>query len=111
MAEMIYFKPASRTSEWIACTCNGIKTYQKRKGDIVTSEFCFVGREQGRPVSKEGDSGAPILDSGFRPVAMMWGGCQGFESFWDVTFATPLTVVLRDIERRMGWEKGSVRYC
>jgi hypothetical protein len=94
--------------------CNGVKATIKSKNwekDKVTREWCFVTHSTRDRVTEKGDSGAPLLDENFQPIAMLWGGDECGHGFQDVTYGTPLYVVLRDIERRMGWEAGSVQYC
>lgn len=121
----IYFKAPSRTSDWKACSLNSIKSIHHSPEYGTSHEYIFVSREYSDEVSKAGDSGALIYKisdvstSGTAvliPMAMIWGGIRGtkekvVEPFNDVTFATPVDVLLEDIESEMGWEKGSVEFC
>jgi hypothetical protein len=61
-------------------------------------------------MSAKGDSGSIIVDRDFRPVAILWGGdTHGFAvGPKDVTYASPLSKTLRDIESCLGWTEGSV---
>jgi hypothetical protein len=61
----------------------------KHVGGMVTDEYTFVGRGFGEAVSMKGDSGAPFLDSDFRPVGMLWGGSNKIPGFKNVSFVTP----------------------
>ncbi|CCD52397.1 hypothetical protein BofuT4_P079120.1 [Botrytis cinerea T4] len=48
------------------------------------------------------------------PMAMIWGGNHHgttISGFRDVTYATPIGAVLKDIECEMGWDEGSLRFC
>lgn len=86
----------------------------------------FVGRQHGGRVSGGGDSGALIYDididttdadkhtAALIPMAMIWGGNHHgtiISGFRDVTYATPIGAVLKDIECEMGWDEGSLRFC
>ncbi|TGO32921.1 hypothetical protein BHYA_0279g00130 [Botrytis hyacinthi] len=46
-------------------------------------------------------------------IATIWAGhTDGSEGFQgDVTYATPIEEVLKDIEGEMGWENGSLTFC
>jgi hypothetical protein len=60
----------------------------------------------GRKVTEEGDSGSSILDKDYNVAALTWGG-DHYSSVRDLTFATPFSAVVQDIETRMRWEGGS----
>jgi hypothetical protein len=109
----MFFKPASRTSGWKDAQYNGLDHTLKKTDDeneVITREYCFVSRSG--HVLQPGDSGAVLIDMHFQPIAIIWGGdlqhagCTG-----DVTYATPLFVVLGDIERQLGWLSGSAQFC
>ncbi|TEY62571.1 hypothetical protein BOTCAL_0160g00160 [Botryotinia calthae] len=122
----VYFKAPSRTLGWLACEMNCIKNIHHQKGHGTSEECVFVGKKHGGEVSGGGDSGALIYDIGIDatdtenhtaaliPMAMIWGGnhhgtiISGFE---DVTYATPIGEVLKDIECEMGWDEGSLKFC
>ncbi|KAJ8059443.1 hypothetical protein OCU04_011107 [Sclerotinia nivalis] len=123
----VYFKSPSRTSNWRACQMSCIKSVVYKDGHSPSNEHVFVGRGVQDHVSYKDDSGALIYDidiipgpNGARntaallPLALIWSGdgsgdiVSGFE---DVTFATPVGAVLKDIESYMGWEEGSLRFC
>lgn len=125
--DTIYFKPTSRTFGWKACSMNGIMSVQTtlRVNDTTpktSDEYVFVGRQEGA-ISTKGDSGALICELeacadgkniALTPMAMIWGGnpdggvvLQGFD---DVTYATPVDVLVRDIETEMGWDGGSLEF-
>jgi hypothetical protein len=61
-------------------------------------------------MSDSGDSGSIILDNDFTPVALIWGKGVDEDIFGPdhVTFASPLSKVMRDMEKCIGWEEGSV---
>jgi hypothetical protein len=85
---------------------------QNKDGREVTRELCFVTHAPvGGRVTEGGDSGAPLIDKNYRPVAILWGGEIPEERFKDVTYGTPLRVILKDIERHLDWQEGSVSYC
>ena len=90
-------------------TFNAIRSTQKIMG-IQTREWCFISLFPNGAMSAGGDSGSILLDREFRPIAQLWGG--GLHAFahgpQDVTYASPLSRVLRDIEKRIGWAEGSV---
>ena len=108
----LVFKPRSRsTNKSVVGTFNAIRSTQKSKSsDSATREWCLVSLDPTGFMSAKGDSGSIILDRDFRPVAMLWGGdTHGFAAGpRDVTYASPLTKILRDIERCLQWGEGSV---
>lgn len=106
----IAFKPRSRTTkEWTRGTFNAVRSTLKSK-DLITREWCLLASAPHKVLSAKGDSGAIILDGEFRPVAMVWGGNDHDLAHGPVnlTYASRLVDVLRDIESRMRWAKGSV---
>jgi hypothetical protein len=105
----IFFKIASRSSDLVEARFSEIKATMNLDGRGLTREYCYVRFSTTNAVSLPGDSGSVLLDSEFRPTAMVWGGLEG--QYPDVTYATPLHVVLRDIERRGGFPQGSATYC
>lgn len=72
----------------------------------VTREWCVVGlgEEDNHRFCVQGDSGSVLLDEEFRPFGMLWGSDENF----DLTYVSPLHLIFRDIEQKMGWEAGSV---
>jgi hypothetical protein len=61
-------------------------------------------------MSAGGDSGSIIVDKEFQPVALLWGG-DDYEFAHgpkNVTYGSPLSKVIEDIEKCMRWTKGSV---
>ncbi|KAF7950203.1 hypothetical protein EAE96_007494 [Botrytis aclada] len=118
----IYFKPASRTTGWKACEWNVIKAVVHNKNS-TSDEHAFIGDDTNMAkdkISQGGDSGALIysIDTDIEgnavlvPMAMVWAGDpKGFEGFQgDVTYATPIEEVLKDIEVEMEWEHGSLKF-
>ncbi|TEY43603.1 hypothetical protein BOTCAL_0368g00020 [Botryotinia calthae] len=128
----IYYKPFSRTTGWKACEMNVIEGIVHNQHS-TSDEHVFIGndtKEAQEKISGGGDSGALIYgidfvddDDGKKtvlvPMAMIWGGreddfkgnkegLKGFEG--DVTYATPIAEVLKDIESEMGWEHGSLKF-
>jgi hypothetical protein len=100
----LVFKPRSRTTnKWIGGTFNAIRSTQKSVG-IVTREWCLIALSPQEAMSASGDSGSIIVDQEFRPVAMILGGnAHGFAQGPNgVTYASPLSKVMRDIEKCMG---------
>ena len=110
--EEIFFKVASRSLGWRGAQYNGIRATLSNGNGGETREWCFVTHSSSERVSDRGDSGSPLIDCNYQPTAILWGGERpdqgGFE---DVTYATPIHEILKDIERRMGWRKGSVTFC
>ncbi|KAF7947607.1 hypothetical protein EAE96_008689 [Botrytis aclada] len=122
----IYFKAPSRTLGWMACEMNGIKNIHHGNGHGVSEECVFVGKDSREAISDGGDSGALIYDidvdttkaeeptAALVPMAMIWAGNNHgtiISGFKDVTYATPIGEVLKDIEREMEWVKGSLKFC
>lgn len=115
----IYFKAASRTTGWKACELNSIPAIIHNQ-NATSDENVFISDdtlEAQEEISGGGDSGALIyaidVDDGKQtvlvPMAMIWGGSK--HSFkGDVTYATPIEEVLKDIESEMGWEHGSLKF-
>jgi hypothetical protein len=96
---------------WVGGTFNAIRSTQNTaERKITTREWCLVALNPKGAMSAPGDSGSIILDGEFRPVAMIWGGDEHNFAMGprDVTYASPLTGVLRDIEKCLGWIEGSV---
>ncbi|THV44847.1 hypothetical protein BGAL_0568g00020 [Botrytis galanthina] len=124
--DRIYFKAPSRTLGWMACEMNGVRSIHHRKGHEVSEEYVFVGEDHGGAISGGGDSGALIYDididttnaeeptAALMPMAMIWAGNNHgtiVSGFKDVTYATPIGAVLKDIECEMGWDEGSLKFC
>ncbi|KAM0135566.1 hypothetical protein ACHAO1_005115 [Botrytis cinerea] len=119
----IYFKPFSRTTGWKACELNVIEGIVHNQHS-TSDEHVFIGGDTSKvqeKISVGGDSGALIYgidvdndgeNTVLVPMAMVWGGGKdGFEGFEDdVTYATPIEEVLKDIESEMGWEHGSLKF-
>lgn len=100
----VVFKPRSRTTnEWVGGTFNGIRSTQKSLGG-VTRECCLLALHFKKAMSAPGDSGSIIVDRKFRPVAMIWGGDMHNFAHGprDLTYASPLAKILKDIENRIG---------
>ncbi|KUJ14128.1 uncharacterized protein LY89DRAFT_686663 [Mollisia scopiformis] len=112
-SDEVFFKVPSRTTGWKQGTFTGIKaTLASSEFPNITREWCFVSPSPYDQVTRPGDSGAPLIDSNFRPIAMAWGGLGiGYHTIHDVTYATPIHVILSDIETCMGWAEGSVSFC
>jgi hypothetical protein len=106
----IFFKLASRTSNLRVAKYNGAMATMKEPGlgKKSTREMCFVTPFPTDRVSEKGDSGAPVVDAEFKPYGMVWGGENS--GYPDLTFVTPIHVILKDIELQMGWEAGSASY-
>ena len=110
--EEIFFKIPSRSSGWREAQYNEIRGTIGVGDGPETREWCFTCRSSYDAVSLSGDSGTPLVDSNYQPVAILWGGEEhGQGGFKDVTYATPIHEILKDIERRMGWQRGSVTFC
>lgn len=108
--------------DWTACELNIVRAIVHNK-NATSDEHVFIGddtKEGKEMISDGGDSGALIycLDVDIKgktvlvPMAMVWGenkhGCEGFQG--DVTYATPIEEVLKDIESEMGWKNGSLKF-
>lgn len=61
--------------------------------------------------SREGDSGAIILDKDFQPVAMVQSGEEAWNGYPDITHAMDLASVLTNVEEVNNWDKGSAVFC
>ncbi|THV44166.1 hypothetical protein BGAL_0713g00020 [Botrytis galanthina] len=118
----IYFKALSRTTGWKACELNGVQAIVHNQNS-TSDEHVFISDDTQKAkekISEGGDSGALIytIDVDIQgnpvlvPMAMIWAGnTVGFEGFQgDVTYATPIEEVLKDIESEMGWENGSLKF-
>ncbi|TGO45395.1 hypothetical protein BCON_0397g00050 [Botryotinia convoluta] len=118
----IYFKALSRTTGWKACELNVIQAIVHNQNS-TSDERVFIGDDTQKAkekISDGGDSGALIYsidvdiegNTVLVPMAMIWAGnTDGFEGFQgDVTYATPIEEVLKDIESEMGWENGSLKF-
>lgn len=105
---------------------NGVRSIHHRKGHEVSEEYVFVGEDHGGAISGGGDSGALIYDididttnaeeptAALMPMAMIWAGNSHgtiVSGFKDLTYATPIGAVLKDIECEMGWDEGSLKFC
>ncbi|KAK6598863.1 hypothetical protein H4I96_08067 [Botrytis cinerea] len=104
----VYFKAPSRTLDWLACEMNCFKSIHHREGHGISEECVFVGRQHGGRMDADKHTAALI------PMAMIWGGNHHgttISGFRDVTYATPIGAVLKDIECEMGWDEGSLRFC
>ncbi|KAF5870603.1 uncharacterized protein Bfra_009992 [Botrytis fragariae] len=119
----IYFKASSRTTGWKACEMNVVQAIVHNQNS-TSDEHVFVSddtQKSKEKTSEGGDSGGLIYSIGVDiegntvlvPMAMIWAGnTDGFEGFQgDVTYATPIEEVLKDIECEMGWESGSLKFC
>lgn len=111
ISKALIFKPRSRTSgdEWAVGIFNGTRNIKHDRG-ISTKEHCVFALDGKGVMSAPGDSGSIFLDKDFNCKGMMWGG----GSFGlangpvDFTYITPLEEILRDIEKTMNWDTGSV---
>ncbi|KAI9644439.1 hypothetical protein NHQ30_006460 [Ciborinia camelliae] len=114
----------NRATGWKVCIFNGIESIVKIENREPSPEHIFVGKNRGEGIFVEGDSGALVCDieivpcdndigneAALVPIAMIWGGRKEHELCKDVTYATPIKVVLRDIEHYMRWEEGSLHFC
>lgn len=70
----IFFKVGSRSSRWKKAQYHEIRAIIGTDKDKVTREWCFVAHVSHDAVSLPGDSGASLIDSSYRPIAMVWGG-------------------------------------
>ncbi|KAF4612469.1 hypothetical protein G7Y89_g15608 [Cudoniella acicularis] len=112
------FKPRSRTiNKWIGGRFNATRATINAP-PLQIWEWTFLAEQlkkdnfipEDRVMSALSNSGSLILNKSFEPIAMIWGGepytyAHGLK---DATYASPIGKVLRDIEERMNWEKGSV---
>ncbi|RDW57784.1 hypothetical protein BP5796_12585 [Coleophoma crateriformis] len=108
----LYIKPPSaRIHTFALGGCNGIMS-TLYDGDFgLTQEWGFlpVLRAHGNsPLSQRGDSGSSILNNDFTVEGMIWGGDKSAANV-DVTYATPISIIIRHVEERMGWVRGSLQ--
>ncbi|KAK6343776.1 hypothetical protein TWF696_007438 [Orbilia brochopaga] len=81
---------------------NGVKdTVNIRENGMETREICVVSRGRGRPFSEHGDSGSFVFNTKFEVVGMITAGCELSDR---LTYITPIRLVLKDIERKLGKE-------
>ena len=92
----------------MAARYNGIESVVHTYGPRPTLEWALISANRRSEQFALGDSGAVILDQDFRPIAMLWGIVPMVGSDYSpFAYVTPIVEVLRDIERRLGWEVGS----
>ncbi len=109
----ICLKPPSRSiHDWVIAYRNPIDNYkQPSAGQVPFPQYALICPpfQKHQVVSVEGDSGSILLDKDFHPTMMVTSGelIRGI----DVTYATHLHSVLRDIEARQNWDAGSVSFC
>ncbi|TGO20615.1 hypothetical protein BPAE_0280g00020 [Botrytis paeoniae] len=115
-------KPLSQTTGWKACELNVIQAIVHNQNSTSDEHVCIGDdiKKAKEKMSDGGDSGALIysidvdVEGNTVPVPMTMicaGNKDGFEGFQgDVTYATPIEEVLRDIESEMGWENGSLKF-
>jgi len=101
-----YLKPPSARSKFRMGVCNGIRSTLVDGPCGLTREWTFISTIAGRNVTELGDSGSSILDKDYNVAALGWGEFQ-YTAVGDLTFTTPFSAVVQDIETRMGWERGS----
>ena len=78
-----------------------IRTYAE-VGSFKSKEWAIVGFDEPfNPFSKNGDSGALVVDAQGRMGGMLTGG-SGKSVVIDVSYATPMVVLLKDMEKH-GW--------
>lgn len=107
--EEIFLKPPGRTTGWREACCNGIMSLVQQDNGNTITEYIFITHPATEYVSTFGDSGTIIMDKGFHPTAMIWGGKDDVVP--DITFATPLNEIFADIESSLGWEKDSIDFA
>ncbi|KAH9208931.1 hypothetical protein DL95DRAFT_467235 [Leptodontidium sp. 2 PMI_412] len=109
----ICLKTPSRTMrEWTIGSVNTIRTYtQSRPHGVPFTLYCIVSTTTGMTFSREGDSGAIILDKDFQPVAMVQSGEEAWNGYPDITHAMDLASVLTNVEEVNNWDKGSAVFC
>ncbi|KAL6353970.1 hypothetical protein LRP88_02030 [Fusarium phalaenopsidis] len=82
----------------LGCPNEVISVIRRPFGDGKPSEeWCIVSIDEGGKFSKPGDSGACVFDLNGRIGGMITSG-NGKDSAQDITYATPMERLLRDIE-------------
>ncbi len=92
----------ARTDTRVAMYSNTVSTLHYGPCGLTT-EHAFGHVPGAKGLSEPGDSGSAILSANNMIVAMLWGGGK-FATRGDLTYATPIQMVLRDVEEKMGWE-------
>lgn len=69
--------------------------------------LCILGAGNDKPFSMKGDSGSIVFTDEGRLVAMVFGGRSA--GFRDVSFATPIDVIMEDIREKLDLEKVTAR--
>lgn len=95
-----------RTTAWTAGRANeidAVKYGKWREGRAL----CILGAGNDKPFSMKGDSGSIVFTDEGRPVAMVFGGRS--PGFRDVSFATPIDVIMEDIREKLDLEKVTAR--
>jgi hypothetical protein len=108
-----FFGIVGRSTSSQAGEFNGTNSqvFHEGGGAVVTAEWCFTSLNCiFTTPGDSGDSGSVIFDQDYYPVAIVWGGSQA-SKIGGVTCTTPIGEILRDIERRQNWVKGSVTIC
>ncbi|PVH72221.1 hypothetical protein DL98DRAFT_520603 [Cadophora sp. DSE1049] len=109
----ICLKPPSRTTrEWTIGSVNSIRTYtQSQPGGVLYTLYCIICTTTGDVFSRNGDSGAIVLDKNFQPVAMVQSGDDAVNGNPDITHAVDLPSLLANVEEVNGWAQGSAVFC
>lgn len=125
-SELVFKHPSRTTQVWTASKVNGIESIIKpvRESDMVISQTCLVSLDVEDPLPrhvpqyrwyaalefKQGDAGALIFDTNFRPVAMISGTGMTMTANLQIQTVNPLAHVCRDIEQTLDWKRGSVHW-
>lgn len=82
-----------------------VRTAMPDGSSIRTRDWAVKGsaHDKEQPFSKPGDSGAAVFDVHGRLGGMLTRGC-GDRGLFDVTYVTPMEILLADIERLLGME-------
>ncbi|TAQ90745.1 hypothetical protein B7494_g927 [Chlorociboria aeruginascens] len=100
-----YIKPPSARSGFEYAVRNGIKSTVVEQFWGLTREHIFVHPILTKAVTTKGDSGTAILNKQYEIEFMAWGGSK---EVIDITYAIFFANVLADIERKAGWQPGSL---
>src|SRR5438045_6876573 len=104
MVEEVFFK-VGRTTGWTAGTFNSVKsTVFVEEKDYEA--WLILNIEPNGAFSDGGDSGSIIFDRKGGCLALLWGGRapvpEGYPH--DLSFCTPLSIILEDIKQRLSIE-------
>lgn len=87
-----------------------VRIYFSDNSPFVPKEWPIVAFDKSfAPFSARGDSGSLVVDAEGRMGCMLTGG-SGYMDRTDVTYATPIVVLLKDMHKH-GWRRPNPNVC